>query len=169
MENSKLIDLLRSFTPREWRSFREMVASPYFNRNTELSMLADWLDQFAPKFEAVKRAAAHTQLFPGETPEEARLNHLMSFLLKLAEEFIALELYRKDKYAPANFALQALSARGLEKHYRYNLERMRRAFAAETQAGGQFYYEQYAFQIQEAERFARHPGVVDHPPTGRGG
>lgn len=154
MQNSKLIDLLRNLSPREWRTFREMAAAPYFNRNPDVLRLANWLDSQAPAFEKASRAAAQEALFPGEAPDEARLNHLMSFLLKLGEEFIALEEFRKDNYAADYFALLGLNRRGLDKHYRFNLEKARRAFAAETQKGGASFQGQYAVEIMEAERFS---------------
>ncbi len=155
MDNSKLIDLLRSLTPREWRSFREMVASPYFNRNQDVRRLAEWLDDYAPAFQAVQRSAALAHLFPGEVGSEAQLNHLMSFLLKLAEDFVGLEAYKKEPYAAGYYVLRGLGQRGLEKHYRYQLEKATQLFKNELRPGVAHFYEKYSLEIFEAERFAR--------------
>ena len=155
MDNSKLIDLLRSLTPRERRLFREMVASAYFNRNTDLLRLLEWLEGYAPDYKAVKREQALAFLFPDDAPDAAGLNHLMSGLLKLAEDFIGLEAYWKARYKPDYFTLRGLEARGLDKHYRFNLEKIRKALASEQGKDLPYFYENYALEIMEAERFGR--------------
>jgi hypothetical protein len=155
MQNSKLIDLARSLSPREWRAFLRQVASPYFNRNADVLRLATWLDAFAPGFEHATRAAAHAHLFPAEAPDEAQLNHLMSFLLKLAEDFLALELFWKEPSMSERYLLRSLLDRGLEKHYRLNLEKARRALELEQKHSVSHFYEHYSLEILEAERFAR--------------
>lgn len=151
MENSKLIDLLRSFSARERRVFLEMTASPFFNRNGDALRLAEWLDGLAPSYAGARRADAHATLYPGEPADEARLNHLMSFLLKLAEDFIAWDAFNKDPQAGNYYTLKALNERGLEKHYKFQLEKTRK----HLQKPGQFFYERYAVEILEAARFAR--------------
>lgn len=156
MENSKLIGLLRTLTPRERRSFREMVASPYFNRNQDLLRLSDWLDGFAPDYAGASRAAAHVALFPGEAPDDAGLNHLMSFLLKLAEDFVGLEAFKKASVQTARYTLQGLAQRGLDKHYQFMLERTRRSLAAAPTPDAALFYDAYAVEIIDAEQFARH-------------
>lgn len=155
MQNSKLIELLRSFEPQDWRTFREMVASPYFNRNQELVRLCEWLYEQAGSLDSIRRADVHAYLYPGAAPDDARLNHLMSFLLKLAEDYLGLALYWKDKYAHPNQILIALGNRDLEKHYRFNLERIRKTFAKTGQAEASLFYAQYVLENYEAERFVR--------------
>jgi hypothetical protein len=105
--------------------------------------------------DSLRRADLHAQLFPGAAPEEARLNHLMSFLLKLAEDFLGLELYWKDKYAHGNQVLRALGNRNLEKHYHFNLEKLRKTITREKQLDGPQLYASYSLEIYEAERFVR--------------
>jgi hypothetical protein len=155
MQNSKLISLLRSFSARERRSFRDLVASPYFNRNGDLMRLADWLDTWAPEYANVEREAAHQYLFPNEKPDEARLNHLMSFLLKLAEDFVGLEGYWTEKNQHTLQVLKSLESRNLEKHYQFNLQKARRSFELEQKPSANAFLENYSLEILEAEHFAR--------------
>ncbi|MFZ4475612.1 MAG: hypothetical protein ACOYPR_10495 [Saprospiraceae bacterium] len=39
MKKSKLIELLGSFSGREWSNFQDFVASPYFNKNQAVTAL----------------------------------------------------------------------------------------------------------------------------------
>ncbi|MDX1910019.1 MAG: hypothetical protein SFV22_00970 [Saprospiraceae bacterium] len=155
MQNSKLVDVLRSFGTQDWRALREMCVSPYFNRNREVTALCEWLYAQSPQFDAATREAAHAGLFPGQTPDEARLNHLMSFLLKLAEDYLGLALYWKEKWGHAHHVLRALGDRNLDKHYQFHLEKSRRSFASYDKPDARFFYHQYALEIYEARRFVR--------------
>ncbi len=155
MKNSKLAELLRSFDAPDWRIFREMIASPYFNRNESVIRLCDWLYGQAPDFKQSSRIAAHEYLFPGSPPDEARLNHTMSFLLKLAEDFLGLQWYWKEKYAHPNNVLFALGKRQLEKHYQFNLEKAYKTFDKENKPDASFYYALYAVENHEAAHFVR--------------
>ena len=155
MVNSKLVELLQGFDPHDWRAFRDLVASPYFNRNEDVTRLCDWIYRQSSNPVALSRAATQAQLFPGVPPDEAKLNHTMSFLLKLAEDFLGLESYWKDKYAHSNQVLMALGKRNLDKHYRFNLEKTRKVFAREEKPDARFFYAQYLVENFEAERFVR--------------
>jgi hypothetical protein len=155
MEKSKLLELLRSFDNREWRSLHQMVESPYFNRNPEVTRLFMWLDTQRPHLIGISRSETFTAVFPGEPADDARLNHTMSFLLKLAEDWIALEQYRQDPYARSQWMLRGLNARGLDKHYEYHLEKTRQSMSRESQAGSSCFYQKFAIEIHEAERFVQ--------------
>ena len=83
----------------------------------------------------MSREHAHAALFNDGKHDEARLNHIMSFLLKLAEEFLGQELLKKEKYTLALFTLKGLELHGQDKHYGYNLEQLRREFKTGKQTG----------------------------------
>lgn len=154
MKKSKLAEILRSFSNLEWRRFRQMVDSPYFNRNEEVSRLCDWISTLDPSMETLRRDEAMAHLFPGEK-DEARLNHTMSFLLKLAEDFIGMENYWEDKYAHSNNVLKALDRRELEKNYPFQLEKSRKTLTREQHLGAHFFYNRYTLEIIEASRMHR--------------
>lgn len=155
MENSKLRHLLRTFTVREWKSFRDFIHSPYFNRNGEVTALFEWLAERAPLLEGTNRRAAHAALFPGQPFDEARLNHLMSFLLKLCERFIGIEQSGRDGFFADFHTLQALEARDQEKHYRYIFEQKRKQLDGRQRRDARHYLENYLLENLEANRINR--------------
>ena len=145
MENSKLTDLLRGFSQRDWNAFCDLVASPYFNRNPDLLRLAAWLRQQAPDFSGLSRGAAWRALYPGQATDNRQLNHLMSWLLKLGEQFLGLEHYLASGIDPERHTAEALLARGLNKHYRFNAERIRRRLNASPYRNAGHFLQQYQF------------------------
>ena len=155
MEKSKLLHLLRTFTVREWKAFRDFVQSPYFNRNKEVVALFEWLAGHTPLSEGVERQAAYAALYPGQPYDEAHFNHLMSFLLKLCERFIGQEQLGKDDFVFDYYTLQGLSLRDQEKHYRFIFEKRRTALGASDRRDARHYLEMYWLENLEANRLSR--------------
>lgn len=124
MEKSKLIQLLKTFTAREWRECGEFVHSPFFNKHKELIALFDYLRRCAPRFssEKIQRKTVYTALFPGRKYDEKHLNHLMSFLLKLVEQYIGYNHYSQNKILQNIHILSAYIEKRLDKHYRQVFE-----------------------------------------------
>ena len=155
MEKSKLLDLLRSFTPREWKSFAAYLASPYFNRSEDLLRLGDWWAAQAPGFPKTDRDAVWQALFPGTPRDDRRLNHLASQLLVLDEQFVGQEQFRQDGPGRAFHVLEGLSVRGLHKHYRFNAELLAHEMQASPLRDARHFYRLYRFHDLERAHFDR--------------
>ncbi|MBL7804697.1 MAG: hypothetical protein JNL02_13235 [Saprospiraceae bacterium] len=155
MVKSKLIELLRGFSPKEWRAFSAFLHSPYFNRNEQLTRFGEWLATRAPTFAEVGRTSAWKALF-GDAPFDDRsLNHLMSQLLELAEGFIGQERYRADKVAARLYTLDGLSRRGLDKHYRFIADGLNDELAQSPLRDAAHFYHVYRLHDLERAHFDR--------------
>lgn len=119
MEKSKLIQVLRTFSVSELREFKDFVASPFFNKNQELVLFYSYLKKVAPKFsiKKIKKEIAYKAIFPNKKYDEKHLKYLMSFLLKLAEEFIGLKKYQSRNILLKHNILEACIDRKLDKSY----------------------------------------------------
>lgn len=155
MENSKLIRLMQSLNGREWRSLGDFVRSPYFNRNADVMALYDWLAANNQRLQTLKREEAFTALYPGRAFDDAALNHLMSFLLKLCERFIGQEQLEKDGFTVELSVLQGLAQRGQEKHYHYLFDRKIAALESCTRRDASHFQELYTMENMEANRRSR--------------
>lgn len=119
MDNSKLINLLKKFSTKELREFHDYVSSPYFNKNQELVLFYSHLKSLAPTFllKKIKREVLYTAIFKGQMYNEKHLHYLMSFLLKLAEQFIGLQKYEQQSNLANYHILSACIDRDLQKNY----------------------------------------------------
>lgn len=126
MKQSKLLELLGTFSRRDWNRFQDFVASPYFNRNADLQRLAGWLADSAPAFSDVSREAAWVAVYPDRPVDQRRLNHLMSWLLSLGEQYLGMQHLSQNTFELEWQTGEALLARGLDKHYHFNMDRLRR-------------------------------------------
>ncbi len=127
MQNSRLLQLLETFSRTEAREFGQFVRSPFFNRQPELTAFYDlWYKSLTGKSILPPKEAAFRILFPGDPYNDTRMRLLMSRLLKLAEQYLVikdwqsrdvslslgvLSVYRK-KNLPAHFASAIKSVDG---------------------------------------------------------
>ncbi|MEM7106306.1 MAG: hypothetical protein AAF502_24465 [Bacteroidota bacterium] len=113
--------MIRTFSSSELLGFRDFVASPYFNKNKELEEFYAFIKKLYPRFpeKKLQREYVYASLFPGKKYDDKHLNYLMSFLLKLAEQFIGIQHYTHQNSLPEFHILSSLIERKLEKNYRY--------------------------------------------------
>ncbi|MFK7980606.1 MAG: hypothetical protein AB8G86_11535 [Saprospiraceae bacterium] len=149
MQNSKLIDLLKTFEKEDWRWFRKFLLSPYFNSREELVVFCDYLRAQSPDFKekAIRKEKVFKKLYPNEIYDEKRISYAMNFLLGQAEKFLAqreIEL----QLPLVNLSLQkSLVKRQLEKHYNYQYDKSTQIFEDRKKENIDY----YLFQYQKSE------------------
>jgi hypothetical protein len=119
MENSKLVALLETLETSEWQQFVDFVGSPFFNKNEALGRLLAYLCQTVPVSGAVQlsKERAYQAVAPGQAYDPKQLSYWMNYLLKLAEQFLAIKRYQEVPHRQAFDTLNEFSERKLEKHY----------------------------------------------------
>jgi len=98
MKNSNLIQILKTFDPKEIKEFNEYVRSPFFNKNESVILLYSYLRKCYPEFSEnrVKKPVVYGKIFPGIEYSDSFMRKTMFNLQKLAEEYL-INLYdRRD-------------------------------------------------------------------------
>ncbi len=121
MKNSKLLQLLSTFDPGEWRQFEDFVASPFFNKSEELIRFASYLRPYAPGFSspAMSKEQAWKAVAGGGPFDGRQFGYWMNYLLKLAEQFIGTQRFLRNPQRQNCNLLNEFSERKLEKHYHF--------------------------------------------------
>lgn len=98
MEKSKLIDVIKTFSKEEIKSFNDFVRSPFFNKEKVLIRLADYLLQYYPLYSSpeIEKEKVFSSLYPGKRYNDGLMRNIISDLLKFAEEFLAVSAFRAD-------------------------------------------------------------------------
>jgi hypothetical protein len=152
MEHSKLSDLAASFSSKEWKLFLDFVRSPYHNRNEAATLLCEWLQQRSGTQQSLDKKAAFAVLWPDVPYRDAQMNHVMSALLKLGEQFVGQRQMEGDGFMLDYFSLKALAERGLDKHYHYLFDKKQAARRDTPFRGTRYYLEQYWLDNLEGMR-----------------
>ena len=144
MIESKLIYLLKTFKKVEWRRFKEFLASPYFNKRTDLITFFDYIAATVPDFSEKKlsKTAVFKKLYPNQTYDDKKMRYLMNYTLKAAEEFLGQQkvesLALKD-----NYILEELVDRKLEKHSKRYFEKIADSQTSIKEKTIDYYYSNY--------------------------
>jgi len=125
MNRSKLGELLATFSKGEWRRFKDFVASPYFNKNEDVMQLCLAVAE-SEDLGQESKASVYGRAFPGQEYDASKMGHLMNYLLKLAEQFLAMERFQADDFRPKRYVLQELSERKLTKQYDFILRKVQK-------------------------------------------
>ena len=140
MHNTSLLQLLRTLSARERTRFGHYACSPFFNRHEKVVALYDWINGFAPDFEAeeMSREAAWAAMYPGEPCNNTRLDNFISDLLQLLYGFLAYLQYEQQPVLERRLLIGELLERDAEKHAQRNARRARQLL--DRQAGRSFEY-----------------------------
>ncbi len=158
MQNSKLIDLLKTFEREDWRWFRKFLLSPYFNSREELVPFCDYLRKQAPDFneKAIRKEKVFKKLYPKETYDEKQISYAMNFLLSQAERFLAQREIDASPPITNNYLLKSLVNRQLNKHYKYQFEKSEKELEKFVDESIDYYL--FEFQLSEVA-YAHHYGL----------
>ncbi|PSR12340.1 MAG: hypothetical protein DA408_19960 [Bacteroidetes bacterium] len=127
MENSKLIDLIKTIKTDEWKQLLDFIDSPYFNKNTAVSKLGGYLHELSKKnypARPLQREVVWAAIFPQVAYDQKELAYLMSSLLKLSERFLGQKLLESKAIHLELYKLEALATRKLDKSYRQYLRKI---------------------------------------------
>jgi hypothetical protein len=170
MYNSKLLDLLRTFSSRDLRRFDAFLRSPYFNRDEDLIALFSHLRSLSPKFPERKlgQETVWQAVFPGQAYLEKTMAYHMNHLQKLGEQFLAWEGMQDRPIELARETLSACENRGLNKHAHLALKRLNKqieAYPYRTEEYHRLQYERTGVEIvgqsrRQVRTYDRH--LADH-------
>ena len=127
MKNSKIIDVLRTFSKEELRNFGKMVEAPFFTKRKKVRALFDVLAGYYPDFDSphLTDEKVYAKIFPGQKYNITVLRKLSSELYKLSEEYLIRIGLEKNFFLKSIFLLQEQTERKLEKNFFREYEKLR--------------------------------------------
>ena len=146
MDNSKLVNLLRTFDKSELRAFQDFMTSPFFNKK-EINISLYRILRKAAKDDfpqhKIKREVIYKQLFGNAPYEERQLNHVISEVFRLAEQFISLNAFYASSALPEIFTAQSHLARKQMKAYHHQARKAEEALAKSQYRDNTYYHQKF--------------------------
>lgn len=123
MKEPKLIELLRSLSVWELKSFEKYVASPFFNVNKNVSTLLNTLIKSYPGLEAEKMEEKYLfkKIFGNPSFNHQQLRYVITDLTILLEDFLAYNVFYEKPFYQKKFLLQGLKEKKLDKYFEQHL------------------------------------------------
>ncbi len=153
MQDSKLIDIYYALSGIERAALRKFVHSPYQNKREDVKQLLAYLEKNnETKVPILSKERVFSAIFEGETyskEKDSRLRYVMSFLLKLIEDFLT---EREALSSPINnqlYLCKAYRRLRLPKHFGQSLAQARKLHQNSPIRDFDFY--EQAYRIEEEE------------------
>ncbi|MBK7445967.1 MAG: hypothetical protein WBQ38_15775 [Ignavibacteria bacterium] len=115
MIKSTAIEIIKTFSKEDFKSFADLAESPYFNKNTNLVKLVKYLKKVSPDFkdESMRKEFVWNAIFPGRKFSYGVMKNLIYELNKLAEKYLVLEDKESEKFSEGYKLLRQLKQRAL--------------------------------------------------------
>lgn len=119
MKNSKLIEILKTFSKEELKEFEKFLSSPFFKKQRNLIPIFKLLKNSFPDFAnpSLEKEKLYKKLYPKEKYNDQIMRTLSSEMLKMAEEFLVQMRLRKNSNFYSKFLLDEFFLRGLDNFF----------------------------------------------------
>ncbi len=123
MIKSSLLEILGSFSLKEYRDFGEFVASPFFNKNEAVVKLYDYIRLHFPDLSgaAFEKESVFASIFPNVEYNDGFMRTIMFNLTQLAEDFLAYSNFKNRGVHETLHLVNELNNRVLDKQVLKNL------------------------------------------------
>ncbi len=153
MYSSKLLKLLKGLSIKELNRLGNFVYSDYFNKNDDIKALYTYLKSFNWSFTHpdLKKQTVFEKLFPAEPYRDEILRVLMSKLMKLSEQFLAMERIRENELMVQYHTLCAYQDKNMNKYFTGLERNMQRTLNGMKQKDIEHYYLNYLVSEQSIQ------------------
>lgn len=154
MHTTKLITILKTFSKKDLRQFKEYVNSPFFNKYEYAKKLQEYIYQSAPSFKnkKIERTKVFKHLFPNKKYNEPLFNNIISDLFTLLEDYLALLDYDSDPVTRKIHLLSTLRKRNMDKNFIRTMNIVKNIQENNPYRDENFYLKEFIIE-SEADRF----------------
>lgn len=145
MHGNQLVEILKTFTKKEFKRFDEFVKSPFFNKHQDTLKFWQILRKYAPEFshKNLEKERLFTRLY-GKQPFNAQwLYDLSSYLTRLAEQFLAVEHFRLHEFGYEQHKLAAFAEKRLDTQWDKQYARLAGQTNKHKNKAADFWLEKY--------------------------
>lgn len=146
MGNSKLYQLLKTFSKSEFEDLGKFISSPYFNTSPQISRLYKIIVNCYPDFGSprLNKERIFKSIYRKGKFDDKKIRDLYSRMLKLAEEFMAVNEFRKISLLKKRFVLKQLAKKNLEKHFTSIAKELKSMLDKEEITDGEYFFSKYS-------------------------
>lgn len=163
MKNTKLIEILRTFSKEEFRLFGKFVESPYFNGRSEMIRFYESIKKGYPEFNGkqFQKNEIFKKVYPRFVYKDSLMRKLISGLTKLSEEFLIQRAFRKEDFDKQKYLLLELRHRRLDDLFEHFAVLTEKGFENKKKNFLYFYKKSIFYNILNGYNGYRNLSLVD--------
>jgi hypothetical protein len=149
VNNSKLVNILRTFSKNEMKEFEKFILSPFFNRGRNYITFFGELKKFYPSFDNEKMTPEYiyTKMYPGKEFNKQIIWNMTSQMLNMAEDYLMHVSLKKNRFVKDYQVADEFSERKLAGYFYKKLDDME---AGLDKMGLESNYFNYKTQLEKA-------------------
>lgn len=142
-------ELLNAFSTTEIRRFRRFLESPYFNKRADLIALFDVLLQLRTKEIIPKQTEIWDMIFPNNPFNSQEMRLLLSYFLKVQEQFLVVEKMMGNDLEKHALLLSAYREKNLNRHFQKALNQSEKKLAKQTFRHPEFHFANFKLEQEK--------------------
>ncbi len=157
MQNSKLIELLRSLPKRKLSRFQDFIRSPYFNKNTDIISFYEFLEKYSPSYthKSLDKKNVISKVKTNKALNEKSLAYLMNNLLNLIEQFLSIENLKEDELQTQQYLIQSYQEYHLANNAHKILEKAKKQLVLSPFQNADYFFNSYQLAKTAYEQTSR--------------
>lgn len=155
-----MVSLMATLDKAEARALRKFLASPFFNQRQDVRDLFEFLLCRLEK--PPDKEEAFARLYPGRQYDAQQIRYAMSWLLKLIEQYLALQAFLEDEPRQQAALLRAYRLRQLPGHFRQSLRAARQQHQNQPLRHAEYFDSEYRIQQEQYQFTAAQKRVREH-------
>ncbi|MEK7253157.1 MAG: hypothetical protein AAB316_00300, partial [Bacteroidota bacterium] len=148
MQKNKLVQVLNTLTAEEIRQLDKFVRSPVHNKHEAVIQLFQYLRKSLGDEAKLQKERVFSALFPGQPFDMQQVHYVSSYLLKVAEEFLAWQEWRKNEGNFQVSLVRALKGKRLGNYFSQTLEKAMQNMAALPLRNSDYLHFTYLLEIE---------------------
>jgi len=149
MQNTLIWDIIYTFSTPEIRRFRRFLESPYFNQRTDLIQLFEGLLPFRLKNNIPEKTEIWKIIFPDKNYDNQEMRLLLSYFLKVLEQFLVVEKMMGNHLEQHALLLSAYREKNLNRHFQKALNRSEKQLQKQTFRHSEFYFSNFKLEQEK--------------------
>ncbi|MEO8209741.1 MAG: hypothetical protein ABI840_04205 [bacterium] len=148
MNNTKLIQLLKTFTHHEFHEFGKFINSPFHNESHMMILFYDYLKNHYPDFNGADftKENIYKKIYSEGKYEDKKVRERFSDMLTLAEDYLAFIDLKMNHYKLKSHTLEQLAARRLDVHFNKKVKEIHTILDSKAIKDIDYYHDSYLFQ-----------------------
>ena len=143
--SSKLIKLIRGLSSTELNGFAEYAKSRIHNSHEKVTGLAELLLKANGRYD-IEGSIIYKKLFGDEKYSRPKLGHVMSYTLKLLEDYLASLYYKSNNFYSGLFLLEELNTKSLDDFIPGTYGRIKKSLEGISLRDREYYKNMYELQ-----------------------
>ncbi len=152
MKENTLIILLNGLSTSETKEFKKFLDSPFFNSRADVCQLfSHYMNAESFLIPELNKEKLFENIYPAEPYNDAKLRHLLSYLVKLVKTYYAQVTYRSQPIQQQLDLQSKLKEKGLMRAFEKEWIKTERQINHQSIRNGSYYQKMYELDLQKTE------------------